>query len=107
MNVLQEKSVMMENIGKTINYLYDAIQAGDFVSAKLELGELRYAVNKMEELKRRTEKHLELLNLVSDLQRKGLNIGFAKKRLNYERNAAKNTKKAASASLLQKKEILN
>ncbi|MEH7126006.1 hypothetical protein V7127_22605 [Bacillus sp. JJ1773] len=72
-NELQAKAL------KTAYYLFDAIREQDYESAQLEMTELRFVMNQLEEAKTKRERLQSLLNVVAEMKARGIHIDFARR----------------------------
>jgi hypothetical protein len=85
---IEEKN-LLANAKKTALYLVDALTNADYDSLKIELEELMYVTEKLEDLKQKRERRELLRNLVLDMRARGIEIDFAT-RSSFLANHAKN-----------------
>jgi len=85
------KNQLLTNAIKTAVYYVDALENKDFESAKLELQELKFVVNQLEDLYKSEKHQARLIEVVNELKNKGMNIDFARRSLfEMAKNAVEN-----------------
>jgi len=99
-NQLQKRAL------KTTSYLFDAIREQDYESANLEMEELKFLMQRLEDMNAKQERLQMLTNVVSEMKARGIKIDFAKRAF-FLKNNVKDKKKAASLSLPQINSLLN
>ena len=62
---------------KTAFYLFDALREEDYESANLEMKELRFLMNHLEEVRLKRERLQALTNVVVEMKARGIRIDFA------------------------------
>jgi putative protein kinase ArgK-like GTPase of G3E family len=85
-----EEQALLENTLKTVQYLFAAINEQDYESAKLEMEELKFSLKRLEDMQQKRERKEQLLNLIADMQKRGINIEIARPSSflkNYAENA--------------------
>jgi hypothetical protein len=98
-----EEQAFLENTLKTVRYLFDAIQEQDYVSVKLEMEELKFSLKRLEDLQKKRERREQLVNLIADMQKRGINIEIAR-RSSFLKNSAENAgEKGKKHSKIHKK----
>lgn len=84
-----EELNLLKNTIKTVAYLSEAIQEQDYETAKLEYEELRFSLKRLEDMKQKRDRKKLLMDLVVDMQRRGINIDVAR-HSSFLKNRAKN-----------------
>ncbi|WP_282154841.1 hypothetical protein [Cytobacillus gottheilii] len=87
-----EESRLHSNLLRTTVYLFDALRDEDYESAKPEMEELQFGMNKLEELAVKRERREKLTAVVKELKIKGVDIDFAS-RATFLSSSAKNAVK--------------
>jgi hypothetical protein len=83
-----EEQAFLENTLKTVQYLFSAINEQDYESAKLEMEELKFSLKRLEDMQQNRERKEQLVNLIVDMQKRGINIDIAR-RSSFLKNGAK------------------
>jgi hypothetical protein len=89
-----EEQAFLDNILKTVQYLFVAINEQDYESAKLEMEELKFSLKRLEDIQQKRERKEQLVNLIVDMQKRGINIQTARRSSflkNGEKNAGENS----------------
>jgi hypothetical protein len=98
-----EELAFLENTLKTVSYLFEAISEQDYESAKLEMEELKFGLKRLEDMHQKRERREQLVNLIADLQKRGINIEIAR-RSSFLKNSAENAgEKGKNYSKIHKK----
>jgi hypothetical protein len=84
-----EEQAFLENTLKTVQYLFAAITEQDYESAKLEMEELKFSLKRLVDIQQNRERKEQLVNLIVDMQKRGINIETAR-RSSFLKNGAKN-----------------
>jgi hypothetical protein len=74
-----EEQAFLENTLKTVQYLFAAINEQDYESAKLEMEELKFSLKRLEDMQQKRERKEQLVNLIVDMQKRGINIDIARR----------------------------
>jgi hypothetical protein len=98
-----EEQAFLENTLKTVQFLFAAINEQDYVSAKLEMEELKFSLNRLEDIQLKRERKEQLVNLIVDMQKRGINIDIARPS-SFLKNSAENAgEKGPNKSKIHKK----
>jgi putative protein kinase ArgK-like GTPase of G3E family len=98
-----EEQALVENTLKTVQYLFAAINEQDYESAKLEMEELKFSLKRLEDMQQKRERKEQLLNLIADMQKRGINIEIERPS-SFLKNSAENVgEKGRDKSKIHKK----
>jgi hypothetical protein len=98
-----EEQAFLENNLKTVQFLFATINEQDYESAKLEMEELKFSLKRLEDIQLKRERKELLVNLIVDMQKRGINIDIARPS-SFLKNSAENAgEKSRNKSKIQKK----
>jgi hypothetical protein len=98
-----EEQSFLANTLITAQYLCAAINEQDYESAKLEMEELKFSLKRLEDMQEKRERREQLLNLIIDMRKRGINIDVAR-RSSFLKNSAENAgEKGRNKSKIHKK----
>ncbi|OQP06818.1 hypothetical protein B1690_05760 [Geobacillus sp. 46C-IIa] len=83
--IAQQEADLRQKASRCIEYIQEALQNRDYETMTIEMSELRYLVRQLQELEQKEIRRQQLLNIIRDMQRRGIQIDFVK--LGEERNA--------------------
>lgn len=102
-----------QNAFKTLFHIFEALSDQDYESAKLEIQDLYAAVRKMEEEAAKRARRERLMQCVTDMKKRGIDIDFVTRSSLFQpgaKNAAENGRKnencSKAATSLQKEMYL-
>lgn len=77
--MVMDRNMLLSNGLKSITYLHEAFGTGDFETARLEVQEILYVIELLEEYQVKEERKAMLEELIINLQHKGVNVEVVKK----------------------------
>lgn len=83
--IVYQEAVLRQKASRCIEYIQEALQNRDYETMAIEISELQYLVRQLQELERKEARRQQLLSIIRDMQRRGIQIDFVK--LGEERNA--------------------
>ncbi|OAO77376.1 hypothetical protein TGS27_2801 [Geobacillus stearothermophilus] len=83
--IVSQEADLRQKASRCIEYIQEALQNRDYETMAIEISELQYLVRQLQELERKEARRQQLLSIIRDMQRRGIQIDFLK--LGEERNA--------------------
>jgi len=82
--IVSQEADLRQKASRCIEYIQEALQNRDYETMAIEISELQYLVRQLQELERKEARRQQLLSIIRDMQRRGIQIDFVK--LGEERN---------------------
>ncbi|WP_244956403.1 hypothetical protein [Geobacillus subterraneus] len=81
----QQEADLRQKASRCIEYIQEALQNRDYETMVIEMSELQYLAKRLQEIEQKEARRQQLLNIIRDMQRRGIQIDFVK--LGEERKA--------------------
>jgi GH35 family endo-1,4-beta-xylanase len=59
-----------------VEYVHDALVNNDYASAKIEISELQFLIEKLQEIEMKKARRAQLMEIINEMRRRGIQIDF-------------------------------
>ncbi|MED4990118.1 hypothetical protein ETC01_00675 [Geobacillus sp. NFOSA3] len=62
-----------------VEYIHDALVNNDYASAKIEISELQFLIEKLQEIEMKKARRAQLMEIINEMRKRGIRIDFVSK----------------------------
>lgn len=59
-----------------VEYIHDALVNNDYASAKIEISELQFLIEKLQEIEMKKARRAQLMEIINEMRKRGIQIDF-------------------------------
>uniref|UniRef100_A0A7U3YCQ7 Uncharacterized protein n=1 Tax=Geobacillus sp. (strain Y4.1MC1) TaxID=581103 RepID=A0A7U3YCQ7_GEOS0 len=59
-----------------VEYVHDALVNNDYASAKIEISELQFLIEKLQEIEMKKARRAQLMEIINEMRKRGIQIDF-------------------------------
>ncbi|WP_081260420.1 hypothetical protein [Parageobacillus thermoglucosidasius] len=75
-SIMLQEADLLEKASLCMEYIQDALQNRDYESMKIEISELQFLVEQLQEVEMKKHRRAQIFEVINDMRKRGIQIDF-------------------------------